>query len=191
MSKVKRRYGFTGKDSISWSRALDALAGDVFLLPEQHGPGPFRAECHELYGAMVVGAIKVLVGESAATEEEWDEDHTWLHSANNAPMSFLWCCKLLDLNHIALRAAIAARSRRRPVKKRYYDTPSEAQRLRQRRYTAKRTPEQRKAAIARLKAWRATRTPAQLAEARKRNRERNKVWRAKECLTSKPKTDLR
>lgn len=178
----RRRYGLTGKDSISWSRALDALTGDVFLLPEQFGAGPFRTEHHELYGAMVVGAVKTLVGESAATQAEWDEDKEWFENDGTKPLTFLWCCTLLDLNHIALRKVVVERYKVRPIKKRYYDNRREAQRARQKRYTAKRTPEQRAQAIARLKAWRAKQTPEALVEARRRNRERNKAWRAKHAI---------
>lgn len=108
------------------------IIDDLYLLPSQFAPGWPRSEHHDMIGALLVDAIKVLTGRKAAPLWQWKADLEWLDNASQESMSFNWCCRLLDINGGALRRLIhkhLAKPSKRPAKRRKDKCPTSPKKL--------------------------------------------------------------
>lgn len=77
---------------------------DDLILPEQYfAPKGWRTAEQELASAQLMDAIEILTGKRAAKRYQWERDKEWLLSDAQEPMDFLWICRVLDLNHFAVR----------------------------------------------------------------------------------------
>lgn len=94
------------RDDTKYSTINDAnpIFEDDLILPEQYfAPKGWRVAEQELASAQLMDAIEILTGKRAAKRYQWDRDREWLMSEAQEPMDFLWICRVLDLNHYAVR----------------------------------------------------------------------------------------
>lgn len=83
------------------------LLEEALVLPDQFYPEKgWHAPEQYLIGAMVIDALEILVGKRAAKQYQWERDKEWLLADTEEPFDFLWCCRMLNLNHFTLRTLV-------------------------------------------------------------------------------------